>query len=973
MRTRRKPRSAGLRLWLLACVAVGLLVLPGSPDARPNAARSGIAHAATITPTIAASFPVPGNRARGLTWGDGSLWLVDEDENVYRLNPESGAVQATFPITFTPDGLAWDGANLWAGSGWGGGAKRLDAPGKIVETLPQAGYWPNSGLAWSGDNLYVGDYNLGEIHKHTRSGAHTLSWEIPQGSGIEHPTGMAFDGNALWIGESCEGFENNIAQFSLDGNLLATIDLGLIGQGIKDNETCIWPEIKGLAWDGQYLWYTANDLFTIYKLNIGAAPEPPPPESIYVHAVDPNGQPVGSALVYQNGALIVDDQGIPRLTDAAGNLVLDSAHIGDTLVVLAMRHQQPTARQIHNGWGYRTYITSLAVGGDGSLQPYRVTTTTQGPRMLTVAPTNTLVLLNLVVSIEWEATKAYLDMMARAVRSASDYLYDVTDGQMAFGEVAIYNDAEHWADADIQIAASNIVRPHAHIGGIEDDDRSHVMRLGRAWDGQSGDRGSWDAPDGYRTISHELGHYALHLYDEYFGYIYQNGKLVGERAAACTGPSNHNPATDASNVSIMDFQYASSELAMRGVAGMWSNLCELTAQWQINGESDWQTVIRKYADKQVPARWRLSTPADRGGVVAGPAGLPTNILNLPLVDLPQSEASEEPRQLTVYQPNGVPLRNAIVALYRKSGRVIGQGLTDNNGRIDLYGAGKEDVVRAASFDGGLAGDATVSATQSMIITLRRVGGLTTQATGAIPHMQIIALPGQSPDQIELLIRLKHFDANTRPSVLITAPGSQVGFAPILSHRPITDTYEGQASFDATERGTGRIQVFGKANGDVVSLQSTYRLQRVVNSQGNDAYANDGNLDLRLEEGALPGSETYMVVMPPGAIPGLLPAGLTLIGDLYDVTASWAATLDEPALLTLHYDKALVTGAETPAGLKIYRWNPNSASWQAVGGTIDPAQRAVTAQVTALGTYALLAPLGSWAAPRWEVFLPLTRR
>jgi hypothetical protein len=59
-------------------------------------------------------------------------------------------------------------------------------------------------------------------------------------------------------------------------------------------------------------------------------------------------------------------------------------------------------------------------------------------------------------------------------------------------------------------------------------------------------------------------------------------------------------------------------------------------------------------------------------------------------------------------------------------------------------------------------------------------------------------------------------------------------------------------------------------------------------------------------------------------------------------------------------------------LKIYRWNPNSANWQAVGGTIDSERRAVTSQVMALGAYVLLAPPGDWQKPP-SLFLPLVRR
>jgi len=43
------------------------------------------------------SFAVPGRSPRGMTWHDGSLWLVDSsDRAVYRLDPASGRIQAAF-------------------------------------------------------------------------------------------------------------------------------------------------------------------------------------------------------------------------------------------------------------------------------------------------------------------------------------------------------------------------------------------------------------------------------------------------------------------------------------------------------------------------------------------------------------------------------------------------------------------------------------------------------------------------------------------------------------------------------------------------------------------------------------------------------------------------------------------------------------------------------------------------------------
>jgi hypothetical protein len=355
---------------------------------------------------------------------------------------------------------------------------------------------------------------------------------------------------------------------------------------------------------------------------------------------------------------------------------------------------------------------------------------------------------------------------------------------------------------------------------------------------------------------------------------------------------------------------------------MWSPLCEQTAQWQLNptpdiytdaGESTWETLARKYADTASPARWQLITPIQRGSIVVGPANLPDSILALPVINQSNEGAASSSRELTVYGPNGSPYRSAIVALYKQSGKVIGQGFTNSNGQLSVYGTEPGDTIRAASFDAGLAGSVTVNTAPNLTIILDAVGGLTLQTADNIPYMKVIPESSQTPNQINLYVALQGFGPNADPDLLITLPGSDVGYAPPLSYSPSTNTYEGVISLSATERGMGRIRTIGP-----VRLQSTYRLQQVLNNQDNEVYSNDGNLNLFLEKGSLLSSQAYFVVMPPGAVPGALPAGLVLIGDPYDLTASGAmVTLKHPAVLKLRYDGALVNSTTTPAGLGIY--------------------------------------------------------
>ena len=688
----------------------------------------------------------------------------------------------------------------------------------------------------------------------------------------------------------------------------------------------------------------------------------------YAKVIDDAGKPVSNAIVYRDGGIITDATGAPRYTDAKGLLHLGATEPGQALIALSPSiHEHPTVRAAHAGWAYRVHLTSLNLDADGTPHPHIVTQS--GEQLLTLQKDQPLILLNLVASIEWDATLTYTQQISRAFRSASDYLYDLTDGQMALGHVTIYDNAEHWADADVQFSANNVVWPHAYVGGLTSEDTFEVIRLGRAWDGQSGNQGPWDAPEGYRTLTHELGHYALHLYDEYFAYTFDaQGHLTGETRAYCTGPENRTTATDATNASVMDYQYTSSELSARDVSGLWSSLCEYTAQWQLNGESPWETVIRMYTDSVTPPRWHLTSPIDRGTVMSGPESLSMSIPGLPQIDIAETGHNEPPKTLTVTGPEG-PYEGAIVALYKQDGRVIGQGFSSNDGTLEIYGAAAGDTLRAASVDGALAGSATVAETATLDLSLAPVSSTALQTTVTNPHLRLIAEPGPMSDSIDITVSLYGLDAGTQPLVYLTPPGAESAQALVVQYSSTTGAHRGTLTVNAQALGQGKVHAVGEAGSRLVHLQTTYRLQQITRADVHDVYAADGNLRLHLAPGSIPGENAYVIVTPPGALPGPLPEGWTLIGDAYDVTASGAlVVLDTPAALRARHDPALLAD-RVPETLRLHRWDPGVETWEAVTATLDAAHDALVATVTRLGTYALLAP----TTPSQTVFLPLVMR
>lgn len=79
-----------------------------------------LAAAAPATPaSIEATFPAPASTITGLAWGPGHLWALDwTTKTVFLLDPSSGAVQSSFPVSYIPPayecfGLAVTGDTLY--------------------------------------------------------------------------------------------------------------------------------------------------------------------------------------------------------------------------------------------------------------------------------------------------------------------------------------------------------------------------------------------------------------------------------------------------------------------------------------------------------------------------------------------------------------------------------------------------------------------------------------------------------------------------------------------------------------------------------------------------------------------------------------------------------------------------------------------------------------------------------------------
>ncbi len=264
---------------------------------------------------------------------------------------------------------------------------------------------------------------------------------------------------------------------------------------------------------------------------------------------------------------------------------------------------------------------------------------TPKPRRLSRLPTDAgpVILINLTVSLEWmpgetetirqmltesectlpedDEDRSYVEDLKLAFECAAEYLFCMSGGTFSLGAVRIYLDGEKWPDADVCVLANAAYRPAAFVGGIvaspteyksalDDPPISWEPRpifLGRFWNGRGARCGPWSAPEGWRTIGHELAHYALFLFDQYVEYPTTNasGSASILQGLNCSGLHILGPNEPApwqidrsaeAPATAMCYHYTADRLELADLG------CGNTAQQLIHGIPEWETVRKMYGE-----------------------------------------------------------------------------------------------------------------------------------------------------------------------------------------------------------------------------------------------------------------------------------------------------------------------------------------------------------------------------------------
>ncbi len=641
----------------------------------------------------------------------------------------------------------------------------------------------------------------------------------------------------------------------------------------------------------------------------------------------PAGQPYGDP--------ISDPRGRPYRTDGLGYLQGRGVlYPGDRLAaMLPITHTD----------SYTLYYTSAAPVPAG-LDPFTVTAS--GVQTLTVSPDHPLILLNLDLSLEWDGRndQQYLDQLLFNLGLASESLYDWTDGQVALGQVRVYQGRQMWNKAHIRVYASNRLRPNAAQGGIvaavlTDPVTSTLtyvpgqVHIGAIWN-RYGDPGGSLGEDWARTLAHELGHYTLFLDDNYMG-LGPNGLLVP--VEGCPGAM--------SDPYRLDYPYDE----FHPDEG-WLPACENTLSNQATGRSDWGTITTFYP-------W-LSHPVTN----TGPSGLPLGVTRIEVVE-PVTPAAPlaDPTFYLSFQGGRVQPGPQARALLFQEDRVIdlGRPVLDY---VLARGAEEGDRLCVYEPEAERLGCEIITAGDEQL-TLYPAPGW---------HPDLIIRPVNSRTigitvtnvltTYQMSARLYPKDGPAPAPISLTLSGD--GFGGVVSSTiPVLAGY-----VRVWAEGTGLEAMTDYAlGGNPGAIRSRWGAIRsrwgAIRSRWAPAVSADGQVILfgdDLDFGVGEFFTLQTVTRPPD-----VPRWLTMIGHAYRLTASPNAPDLTGASLSVTY-----MGNEVPPGeeewIRMYYWD--GAAWHRLPTSLDPYHNMASGPAQGEGVYALMSafqiPL---YGPGWNLF------
>lgn len=645
------------------------------------------------------------------------------------------------------------------------------------------------------------------------------------------------------------------------------------------------------------------------------------------------------------GIVKTDDNGYFKTTE-------QKFSIGDKLKISKFVHSVPAVKPGHSGMGnimHSVFLDNVQFDENGISSDFTLTNDFNP----TIKANHTDMLYNLLVSIQWDATQEYMDSLESYLRTMSNYLYDVTDGQLRLHQVDIYDNRVKWDESDIKMFASNQVWPNANVGSINTTGgHAHIPRK---WYGNSKDTRNFTARTDwlstfngyhYTTIAHELGHYMFGFWDEY---VYMDG----------TDPTL---LPFEYNYGFMDYQYPngnnwSSE--MSSIERYPYSSYKITAQWGLNGSDCWDMFEKdhegKFNDVWVP----VIRPQERA--LGGRDFLigPNNDLNNPdfnvgkfmVVNKYNHQNNAGSATITAII-DGVKYGEVPMMLMKPKNNSfikVDQGKTADNGKIIILGANVGDQVRVNYYE--VQYGAVWSDTQIITSVVPVTGGTILQDI----EMNLKKMDGSFILDNELQYNQKgNLELIARPVIPFkNQPKMEVEDTQGLIKEmnfPFDDNSKGYKYEFEQSISSGQLDIVANDNsGALFYIPYNYVIspmaQSIISGNGEFLLSPDMNLNSGIEEFAIVSTPffTSRTGLDKDAERG---------SDIF-LLASYPVELakDSRNVVSIRYEESYLVNKDQTK-LKIFRWDYLKNEWAMAGSTVDTLQKVVYGAINQVGCYAL---------------------
>jgi hypothetical protein len=227
-----------------------------------------------------------GNFANGVAFGNGYVWACEnQSDNIYKIDPGSMAIVASFYYSGGLDGLCHDGEYLWIGY-HPNTIHKIDTLGGFIGSWSSPGATYSYGMAFDGTCLWHADKDLRMIYKLDYSDPTTVLASFPV---AWEPRDLGWFNGHLWASADYANI------YELD-----PMDMTVLNAYPAGRSYC-----SGIALGGGYLWFgTNNNTGWVYKVDgvVGVAEVPPREDPVQWGVVSMNPNPFRSSTTVQIAA-----------------------------------------------------------------------------------------------------------------------------------------------------------------------------------------------------------------------------------------------------------------------------------------------------------------------------------------------------------------------------------------------------------------------------------------------------------------------------------------------------------------------------------------------------------------------------------------------------------------------------------------------------------------------------------------------